>query len=183
MRRSSARSSGREPSRDREHDPARVCSDLHELARKELLRRSRHSTVPGDEEYSFWHDLVHEVAYAQIPRARRAEAHRRTAEWIEDMAGDRVDDRVELLAHHYSTALELTRESRDGDGGATPRRLSDSLTAQLHDGRWSSIPLTRRSSRGKASRWPTRQSEPRSSTCSAPRSFSAERSRTPRVSR
>jgi class 3 adenylate cyclase/tetratricopeptide (TPR) repeat protein len=98
-----------------EHDPARVRTDLHELTRKELLHRSRTTTVPGDEEYSFWHDLVHEVAYTQIPRARRAEAHRRTAEWIEDMAGDRIDDRAELLAHHYSTALELTRESRDGD--------------------------------------------------------------------
>ena len=30
----------------------------------------------------------------------------RTAEWIESLSGDR-GDRVELLAHHYLTALEL----------------------------------------------------------------------------
>ena len=98
-----------------EHDPARVRADLHDLARKEFIRRSRTSTLPGDEEYSFWHDLVHEAAYAQIPRTRRAEAHRRTAEWIEQTAGDRIDDRVELLAHHYSEALRLTQETQGGD--------------------------------------------------------------------
>ena len=112
-----------------EHDATRVGADLHELARRELIRRSRHSTLPGDQEYSFWHDLVHEVAYAQIPRARRAESHRRTAEWIEQLAGDRVDDRVELLAHHYSTALSLTRETADGDSEPLRRAALRQLTA------------------------------------------------------
>jgi tetratricopeptide (TPR) repeat protein len=99
------------------------------LTRRELIRRSRHSTLPGDEEYSFWHDLVHEVAYEQVPRARRAASHRRTAEWIERLAGDRVDDRVELLAHHYSTALSLTRESKDGDEEPLRRAALRHLTA------------------------------------------------------
>ena len=66
-----------------DRDAADVRAHLHELARKELVRRVRISAVPGDEEYGFWHDLVHDVAYAQIPRARRAVLHRRTAEWIE----------------------------------------------------------------------------------------------------
>jgi class 3 adenylate cyclase len=96
-------------------DRARVHGELHALARRELVRRSRASTLPGDEEYSFWHDLVHEVAYNQIPRADRGEAHRRTAEWIETAAGDRVADRAELLAHHYTAALTLARQSARGD--------------------------------------------------------------------
>ena len=98
-----------------DRDPAVVHGDLHELARKQLIRRSRTSSMPGDEEYSFWHDLVHEVAYNQIPRATRANAHRRTAEWIEQAAGDRLAERAELLAHHYTQALTLTRIIGGGD--------------------------------------------------------------------
>ena len=40
---------------------------------------------------------------------RRADKHRRAAEWIESLAKDRADDRAEMLAHHYVTALDLTR--------------------------------------------------------------------------
>jgi tetratricopeptide (TPR) repeat protein len=52
---------------------------------------------------------VRDVAYSQIPRARRAEKHRLAAEWIESLAADRSDDRVEMLAHHYGEALALAR--------------------------------------------------------------------------
>jgi class 3 adenylate cyclase/tetratricopeptide (TPR) repeat protein len=97
----------------REPGPVRVA--LHELARKELIRRSRTSTLPGDEEYAFWHDLVHEVVYNQIPRADRADKHRRTAEWIEQATGERMGDRAELLAHHYAEALALTRTTAQGE--------------------------------------------------------------------
>jgi class 3 adenylate cyclase len=103
-----------------DHDPAGVRADLHELARRELIRRARTSTVPGDDEYAFWHDLVHEVAYTQIPRVRRAGLHRRVAEWIEKASGDRVADRAELLAHHYTEALALTRAT--GRGSVEPLR-------------------------------------------------------------
>src|SRR5207253_2484873 len=44
---------------------------FHELARKELVRRSRMSTVDGQVEYAFWHALIRDVAYGQIPRAAR----------------------------------------------------------------------------------------------------------------
>jgi class 3 adenylate cyclase/tetratricopeptide (TPR) repeat protein len=98
-----------------DRDAAPLRADLHELARKELIRRSRISTVPGDEEYVFWHDLVHDVAYRQIPRAERADRHRRAAEWIEQMAGGRVADRAELLAYHYTEAVALRRASGQED--------------------------------------------------------------------
>ena len=90
-----------------ERDLAHVRSDLHEMGRKEFIRRSRTSSIPGDEEYVFWHDLVHEVAYGQIPRSRRGERHRRTAEWIEAVAGDRIADRAQLISHHYCLAFDL----------------------------------------------------------------------------
>ena len=50
---------------------------------------------------------LRDVAYGQIPRAERAQKHRATAEWIESLG--RPDDHAELLAFHWSSALELAR--------------------------------------------------------------------------
>jgi class 3 adenylate cyclase/tetratricopeptide (TPR) repeat protein len=80
---------------------------VHELARKELIRPVRSSGIPGDEEYSFWHDIVHEVVYRGIPRARRGHLHGEAARWIQQAAGERIGDRAELIAYHYRTALDL----------------------------------------------------------------------------
>jgi predicted ATPase/class 3 adenylate cyclase len=88
-------------------DEAGVQLALHELARKELVRPGRTSSMEGESEYSFWHLLVRDVAYAQIPRAQRSRRHRAAAEWIERKAGERVEDLAEVLAHHYVQALEL----------------------------------------------------------------------------
>jgi class 3 adenylate cyclase len=82
---------------------------LHELVRRELVRPSRLSSVEGQAEFSFGHGLVRDVAYAQIPRAARADKHEAAARWIEGMAGDRVADHADLLAHHYREALALAR--------------------------------------------------------------------------
>jgi class 3 adenylate cyclase/tetratricopeptide (TPR) repeat protein len=86
-----------------------VTEGLHELGRKELVRPTRRSSIAGEDEYDFWHALVRDVAYAQIPRATRAAKHVAAAEWIEGIVGDRVADHAELLAHHYLQALELSR--------------------------------------------------------------------------
>src|SRR5439155_3363650 len=82
-----------------------VLTGLHELARKELVRRVRHSSIEDDIEYVFWHVLVRDVAYAQIPRAARAQKHVAAAQWIERIAGERSTDHAEFLASHYATAL------------------------------------------------------------------------------
>jgi class 3 adenylate cyclase len=87
--------------------------ELHALARKELVRPSRTSSMEGENEYSFWHLLVRDVAYAQIPRAERARRHRAASDWIERKAGDRVEDLAEVLAYHYLQALELAEAVGD----------------------------------------------------------------------
>jgi hypothetical protein len=100
---------------------------LHELTRKELVRSSRTSSMEGESEYSFWHLLVRDVAYAQIPRAERARRHRAAAVWIERKAGERVEDVADLLAHHYLQALELAQAAGDaaqsGELAAPARRF------------------------------------------------------------
>ena len=86
---------------------------LHRLERKQFVVRERRSTVAGEDEFAFRHVLVREVAYGQIPRADRAAKHRRVAEWIDALG--RRDDDAEMLAHHYSTALDLARAAGDVD--------------------------------------------------------------------
>jgi class 3 adenylate cyclase/tetratricopeptide (TPR) repeat protein len=79
---------------------------LHGLERKEFVRRERRSSVEDDAEFVFLHELVRDVAYGQIPRADRADQHRRAAEWLGSLG--RSEDHAEMLAHHYLRALELS---------------------------------------------------------------------------
>ena len=90
-------------------EPGRVEQALHELARKELVRPARSSSMAGEAEYGFWHGLVRDVCYAQIPRAARAARHRAAAAWIEQKAAERAEDLADVLASHYLSALELSR--------------------------------------------------------------------------
>ena len=86
---------------------------LHELSRRELVRPARTSTMEGESEYAFWHVLLRDVAYGQIPRAARARKHRAAASWMEAKAGERVGDLADVLAYHYQEALELARAAGD----------------------------------------------------------------------
>jgi class 3 adenylate cyclase len=96
---------------------------LHALERKEFLSRERRSTLAGETQYVFRHVLVRDVAYNQIPRAERVEKHRAAAEWLESLPADRSEDRAEMLAHHYTSALELARATgRDTAELAEPAR-------------------------------------------------------------
>ena len=105
---------------------ARADGLLHALERKEFVQRARRSSVANETEYSFRHVLVRDVAYGQIPRAGRAEKHRRAAVWIESLG--RPDDHAELIAHHYLLALEFARAA-----GADAVALSESARLALRD--------------------------------------------------
>jgi tetratricopeptide (TPR) repeat protein len=53
-----------------------------------------------DLEYTFTHALTHEVAYGSLVQERRRVLHARVVEALEALAGDRVAEQVERLAHH-----------------------------------------------------------------------------------
>src|SRR5215218_4668605 len=93
--------------------PGGVRAGLAELERKQLVQRARTSSVQHQDEYVFWHALVRDVAYAQIPRAGRARRHQAVAEWVEQVAGERVGDLAEVVAHHYRQALTYARAARE----------------------------------------------------------------------
>jgi class 3 adenylate cyclase/tetratricopeptide (TPR) repeat protein len=112
-------------------DTAEVERVLHELARKELVRPSRQSSMEGEQEVGFWHVLVRDVAYGQIPRAQRAAKHVAAAEWIELRAGDRVEDLADVLAHHTTEAISLARATGNAElaGAVAPRARRYALLA------------------------------------------------------
>ena len=94
-------------------DKRSVMTGLGELARREFIRPVRNTSVEGEFEYAFWHVLARDVAYGRIPRGERGRKHRAAAEWIERIAGERVADHAEVLAHHWTQALALMRAARD----------------------------------------------------------------------
>jgi class 3 adenylate cyclase/tetratricopeptide (TPR) repeat protein len=102
-----------------DRDEQVLLAELDELERKELILVAKVSSVEGQTEYAFWHAVVRDVAYAQIPRAGRMRRHRTAAEWLEHLAGERLADRAEIIAHHYSQAVALARAT-----GEQARRLA-----------------------------------------------------------
>jgi class 3 adenylate cyclase/tetratricopeptide (TPR) repeat protein len=60
--------------------------------------------------YRFKHILIRDVAYATLPKARRAELHRAVIDWLARQAGDRREEFVEIEAFHLEQAALLQRE-------------------------------------------------------------------------
>src|SRR5436853_3727524 len=95
-----------------------------------MIRRPPRSTLfpyttlfrsPGEPEYAFTHALIREVAYARIPRAQRARRHLAAGRWIERASGDRGEDRSEMLARHFATAVDLAQAAGESDVAESAR--------------------------------------------------------------
>jgi class 3 adenylate cyclase/tetratricopeptide (TPR) repeat protein len=71
--------------------------DLAHLQAAEFLYETR---LFPDHEYTFKHALTHEVAYSSVLQERRRVLHARIVAVLEALAGDRVAEQVERLAHH-----------------------------------------------------------------------------------
>jgi len=71
--------------------------NLAHLQAAEFLYETR---LFPDHEYTFKHALTHEVAYGSLLQERRWALHGRIVEALDALAGDRVAEQVERLAHH-----------------------------------------------------------------------------------
>jgi class 3 adenylate cyclase/tetratricopeptide (TPR) repeat protein len=78
--------------------------DLRVIEERDFIRRRSSSSIPGDREYAIKHALTREVAYAGLPKARRAHMHAGFARWLERNGLGR-DEFASLLAHHYAEAV------------------------------------------------------------------------------
>jgi class 3 adenylate cyclase len=78
--------------------------DLRVLEERDFVRRRSGSSMAGEREYAIKHTLTREVAYAGLPKARRARLHAAFAAWLERL-GEGRDDLAAQLAHHYAAAV------------------------------------------------------------------------------
>ena len=76
---------------------------LQSLEMRDLIRRMPESRIEGDQELTFKHGLIQEVAYSTLPMAARRQRHAAVARFIERATGDRAAYAA-LLAHHWRQA-------------------------------------------------------------------------------
>jgi class 3 adenylate cyclase len=82
------------------------------LVRKELVRPDR-PQLHGDDAYRFRHLLIRDAAYEALPKATRADLHRRFAAWLEQHGRDLVE-LEEILGYHLEqAALYLAELGQD----------------------------------------------------------------------
>ncbi len=65
-----------------------------------------------EEEYTFKHALVEEVAYGSQLARRRARVHVAVAEALAALDADKLDERASLIAYHYEMGGELLEAAR-----------------------------------------------------------------------
>jgi class 3 adenylate cyclase/tetratricopeptide (TPR) repeat protein len=72
----------------------------HGLAHLQAAEFLYETRLFPEQAYTFKHALTHEVAYGGLLQERRRVLHARIVEVLEALAGDRVTEQVERLAHH-----------------------------------------------------------------------------------
>jgi len=99
-----------------------VLSDLLDsLEAHDLIRREASSWIEGEEQFSFKHVLIREVAYATSPRAIRKEGHAAVAEFLEAATSGAGATATALAAHWREAgdderALEYLLKAADDAG-------------------------------------------------------------------
>ena len=92
----------------------RVRSRLLTLARKELIRPDR-GEFAGQDAFRFRHLLIRDAAYHAMPKEQRAELHELFASWLGSIAGERLPEYEEILAHHLEQAYRYRRDLGSAD--------------------------------------------------------------------
>jgi class 3 adenylate cyclase len=77
-------------------------ADLDVLEQRGFIRSRTGSSVTGEREYAFKHQLTREVAYSSLPKAERGRLHAAVARRLEQGVADAM---AAVLAHHYEQAV------------------------------------------------------------------------------
>ena len=80
---------------------------LTSLEERDLIRREPVSRIQGDQQFAFKHGLIHEVAYATLPRDARRDRHSAVARFLEEATA--AGQSHEAVAHHWREAGEPRR--------------------------------------------------------------------------
>lgn len=91
-------------------EPNTIEETVRTLVGKELLIHKRRSSVAGEEEFTFRHILIRDVAYASIPKSQRWQQHARVARWMAQIGGNRQREFADFIAHHWLQVVNLRQE-------------------------------------------------------------------------
>jgi class 3 adenylate cyclase/tetratricopeptide (TPR) repeat protein len=105
-------------------DEPEVLPRLAALVRHGLIRPDR-PQIPGEDAFRFRHLLVRDAAYDALPKAVRADLHRRFADWLEG----KLVDPDELLGYHLEQAARYRTELGRNDDET--RALVESAAGRL----------------------------------------------------
>jgi class 3 adenylate cyclase/tetratricopeptide (TPR) repeat protein len=78
------------------------------LVRRDLVRPDR-PMLPSEDAYRFRHLLIRDAAYDALPKATRADLHRRFAEWLEEH-GRSLIELDEIAGYHLEQAARYLEE-------------------------------------------------------------------------
>jgi AAA ATPase-like protein/adenylate/guanylate cyclase family protein len=85
-----------------------VTPRLAALVRRDLVRPDT-PVLPREDAYRFRHLLIRDTAYDALPKATRAELHRRFAEWLQ-VHGESLVELDEILGYHLGQAARYLEE-------------------------------------------------------------------------
>jgi class 3 adenylate cyclase/tetratricopeptide (TPR) repeat protein len=97
--------------------------------RRALIWEVGDRAVGGGTSYEFHHSLAREVAYNAMPKGERLRLHDRYGQWLEEVAGDRIAEYGETIAHHAEAAFQLARDLRSPRASELGRRAFGLLVA------------------------------------------------------
>jgi class 3 adenylate cyclase len=80
-------------------DRSELSEILDSLEARDLIRHEPRSWIEGQEQFSFKHALICDVAYATLPRARRQELHGVVAGFLEAVTGGAAATATALAGH------------------------------------------------------------------------------------
>ncbi len=109
---------------------------LETLTQKGLLQIQTQSQYPDQQEYAFKHDLIREVAYKILPRAKRCVLHGQAVDWFEQTSGEHIDAFYDLIAHHaveagqHERAIAYLMKAAERAGWAVAHRREAALLGQ-----------------------------------------------------
>jgi tetratricopeptide (TPR) repeat protein len=106
-------------------DGPRIQFDLEDALLRDLIVEE--PLLYAERSYRFRHILIRDVAYASLPKARRADLHQRVAAWLRAWAGERVDEFAEVEAYHLEQAARLEAELHGRADPALPLAAVASL--------------------------------------------------------
>ncbi len=110
-----------------------VTPRLAALVRRDLVRPDR-PVLPREEAYRFRHLLIRDAAYDALPKATRADLHRRFAEWLEEH-GQSIVELDEILGYHLEQAARYLAELGRPDP-VLGEQASSRLAAAGERARW-----------------------------------------------